>query len=692
MNKQLFDLFSGMQRPSFLPHQISTIDWIIRRLEDYESLLIFHRPGSGKTYIGCLLAILMSPYMSPIIITPNSGLQSMWISNIRRCVIELPICYQPTKITTYSAQKFVSMIQSVIEGKNKNNLDNTLLIIDECHIIMSDSFVDELKKATQIFKMKLVLLTATPVMNTPESFSLMFGLMSGLSMKSLHEGSHVYEIKVSDEDRVQINSALANRVSYFNIDEDNSNTPKEVDIGTKLFGQKVILCEMTPMQKEIYNECKSLVSNEMFTQMMNNISLFGLRNIVSVKDIVDLENYKIMPEDVDFKNGYLKGKPISTLSSSCKLLHFFDLLMKGELDGKIFISIDNPLFGQLIFKSVFYDRGIEDIKNPNVVSDPLCVNCLKRRSIHTCESFAHMRYMLVSSKTTINPTALLEEFNSEENLNGEKVKIIIGSDVISVGYTLKEVKSIHFMTVPQTKSDHEQIKKRVIRQYAHQAGSQSKVKHYMYVASIGSAISESNIDDQSFDVKRLFYMQKKYINSKEIDDLLINLSANISTKTVHPYMTAFVSLELARNAIYADKPVSSYINKLTFLNSTEVDFIVKNNIVCVENERTMVYNVDAQKYPLVLPYVDFVFEADITNTRASIEIKDYIVIRKNNSYYIQIKGAKRFGLSSLSTEKLKGILAMLDIPYDDKPKKIYIEMIVKIAKETNRYINEDELD
>jgi hypothetical protein len=187
-------------------------------------------------------------------------------------------------------------------------------------------------------------------------------------------------------------------------------------------------------------------------------------------------------------------------------------------------------------------------------------------------------------------------------------------------------------------------------------------------------------------------MQKKYINSKEIDDLLINLSANISTKTVHPYMTAFVSLELARNAIYADKPVSSYINKLTFLNSTEVDFIVKNNIVCVENERTMVYNVDAQKYPLVLPYVDFVFEADITNTRASIEIKDYIVIRKNNSYYIQIKGAKRFGLSSLSTEKLKGILAMLDIPYDDKPKKIYIEMIVKIAKETNRYINEDELD
>jgi hypothetical protein len=92
--------------------------------------------------------------------------------------------------------------------------------------------------------------------------------------------------------------------------------------------------------------------------------------------------------------------------------------------------------------------------------------------------------------------------------------------------------------------------------------------------------------------------------------------------------------------------------------------------------------------PVVLPYSDFIFEADIVFDKLSIEIKDFIVIRKNNIYYLQLKASRRIAFSSMTMEKIDLVLSLLDISGVSMGRSDKLALIVTKAKETGRYHSE----
>ena len=131
---------------------------------------------------------------------------------------------------------------------------------------------------------------------------------------------------------------------------------------------------------------------------------------------------------------------------------------------------------------------------------------------------------------TTNPDTrehLRKIFNSSDNKDGEHIKIIIGSPVISEGITLKNVNQVHILEPSWNMSRINQIVGRAIRHHSHDDLPDRKyVEVYKYCS-----IYEST--DHFIDKEKYILSEEKDRSNKEIERLLkiIAFDCNIN-KTI----------------------------------------------------------------------------------------------------------------------------------------------------------------
>jgi len=354
-------------------------------------------------------------------------------------------------------------------GEGEMNLHNSLLIIDEIQNLISEtgSYYTELKKIIKKSDntLRIVLLSATPMFDKPSEIALTINLLKPVQKLPTgvnFEKTFIKKTKKGDEyaftakNLDKFEKLIKGYISYY-----RGAPPYTFPSMTV----KYVRCEMGNFQ---YSAYKSVLNNEggypakVKKRLVNvdnlpNNFFIGTRyvsNVVFPNKLVDDKGFKSFEGNAILKN----LKKYST--------KFSKIMKKLKSRGKHFLY------------SAFKEYA--GIKSMARVLDTFGY---KNYVIH---GPGKKRYAIWSGdEDTSVKDEIRNVFNNINNLNGEKIKIILGSPSIKEGVSLKAVRYVHIVETYWNQSRIDQIIGRASRFCSHQdlPEEMRNVKVYIYIAT-----------------------------------------------------------------------------------------------------------------------------------------------------------------------------------------------------------------
>ncbi|XWV24674.1 putative ATP-dependent RNA helicase [Tupanvirus deep ocean] len=454
----------------------------------YKGILVYHRIGAGKTCTAINIAEKFKKIKNVMIVLPAS-LKGNFRSELRspcagnnylldteRSLLKQyhPSSYEYKEIikksdaridkyyTIYSYNKFVQLIKS---GRLK--LNNTLLIIDEVHNMISETgtyyeaLYDTIHSAPN--DMRLVIMSATPIFDKPIEIALTMNLL--LKDNQLPTGQDfvntfmdiwytskgpIYQIKNMDI----FKDYVRGYVSYFR------GAPPHVFPRTELFFVKT---KMSEKQQKLY---KRIIAKE--------------AKISSVKDYVNVDisnSFFIgtrMISNFVFPNGKIGKAGYDSLTESDFDVQnvkeyspkFLRILRKiRRCEGTVFVYSNFKEYGGIkTFVRLLEHYGYKD---------------------YEFNGAGRKRFAIWSG----DQAPLLKEeikavFNNKNNEDGSQIKVVLGSPSIKEGVSLLRVQEVHIMEPYWNMSRIMQVIGRAIRFCSHKDVPYEKqlVKVYIYMA------------------------------------------------------------------------------------------------------------------------------------------------------------------------------------------------------------------
>ena len=172
------DLCITSSKMKLAPHQTRVVSFL--QQENARGLLVVHGVGTGKTLTAVTASqcfLQQDPAHRVIVVTPTS-LQQNFVKELKTYGASLTDRY-----TMYTIQGF----SSAVKKNKKVSCDNTLLILDEAHNIRSEVeddcdkvgvYARNLIECAKRCK-KVLLLTATPIINRPCEIVNLIGMIDG---------------------------------------------------------------------------------------------------------------------------------------------------------------------------------------------------------------------------------------------------------------------------------------------------------------------------------------------------------------------------------------------------------------------------------------------------------------------------------------------------------------------------------
>jgi disulfide oxidoreductase YuzD len=165
------------------------------------------------------------------------------------------------------------------------------------------------------------------------------------------------------------------------------------------------------------------------------------------------------------------------------------------------------------------------------------------------ESTPGRRFAVITNELSnpLKTMRILKLFNSDKNVNGEYIQVIIGSKVANEGLTLKNVRQAHIVAPFWNFTDIEQAIARTIRLNSHQAlidaGQPANISIYMHAAAPHQG-ANLDVDDDDWNLSDLDDLMSEDESDK--DDVLSSSSESDEEENVeHP-------LEHVRSPIEVD--------------------------------------------------------------------------------------------------------------------------------------------
>jgi superfamily II DNA or RNA helicase len=449
----------------------------------YRDLLIFHQIGAGKTCASIQIGEAWKHKRRVLVVTPASLITNYkkelrsrcakneyLFSKERKMLSKLQpdskdyidiIKKSDQRIDRYydiiSYQKFISLSQ-----ENRLKLSDKVIIIDEVQNIVSEkgsSYKIFLKRLNRLPKSTpIILLSATPMFDKPLEIALTLNLMR--LREKLPTGKRFYEVffdkKISKDSITYLpknldylKEASKGIVSYYRGADPITFPQKTV---------KYVDCVMSDFQYRSY--ISVLAKEGSFTRsdifnMPNNffIGSRSISNIAFPNKCCGKEGF------TSFKEKYLKGKELKICSSK-----FYQIIKKVERsEGTSFIySYFKEYAGMASLIKVLKAYGYKDVLKHGV---------------------GKKRYALWSGGVSNEKREMMKTmFNQKENMNGDLVKVFLGTPAIKEGVSLLRVRNVHILEPYWNISRMEQIIGRAIRYCSHKDVSKSKrvVKVFLY--------------------------------------------------------------------------------------------------------------------------------------------------------------------------------------------------------------------
>ena len=481
------------------------------------------------------------------------------------------------------------------------SLDNTLLVVDEAHNITKNEWGDAvdyiIKKSKNI---RVLLLSATPMKNIADEIVDLLNMLRPKNDQIIRDKVFTkdkgYKMDFKVGGKEYLSQMASGYVSYY-----RGNDPllfaKQIDMGSIpnfLQFTPIIRCYMKGLQLETYKKADKL-GKDGFERKVQSCSLFtfpGLDSKGNIDGFYGLDGISKVSsqlKDIGTKlrkkinKKYMKGKvkelndimyndsnskTISGLVFSEKYLSNFSikyytclqnlkkLIIGKEGPGTAFVYCTLVTFGIQLFEQVLINNGYLEYKenqNYNILdntieySTGLTFKEFKKK--YPKKKFHPATFLTVTGTLDdsgiedipeIKQKIIKNVFNSLDNKTGKNIKFILGSQVMSEGITLENVKEVHILDVWHNLNRSIQIIGRAIRWCKHIKVSTKdnpypEVKVYRYVSSLKN---KSSIDEKMY--KRGEY---KFVTTKKVEYILkqssvdcpINHAGNIYEEETKKY-------------------------------------------------------------------------------------------------------------------------------------------------------------
>lgn len=490
----------------------------------YRGILLFHSLGSGKT-LTCI-SICVDHYeierRKAVIITRSSHGHHVFQTEIRK--------YQ--QMHGYFNQKNIFTMNSYIELNNKlremtdeeiiEKYSNKIIVMDEIHNVRGndsgpmdvDSVYAQLRRLTSISNnVKVILSTATPMTDNVRQIEPIMSLL----------GEHRH-ISYNDTVNQVANIKYHGEAIYDNL------PPIKVIPMSQMQEENYLSIIENQRQHDVYK------TNSQISLFCTRDKLYGnkIRSKIMLKEkkttrvepydlkhkIITYSKYKIV---VDYE-----GEVTTHLAdTSCKYNFFLNYLQNPDNKGTMFVFIED-----VVGSGVEILTEILEIAGYSLYLGDDVAKISKRKRYTFCVGDIEM---------CPNIEHRIEGFSHPENKNGEYVKVLIGSKVMSESVTVKNARHFHCITPHWNNTVTSQALGRVLRTGSHNDLPERErvVNAFIYCATLSNEVS---IDERKLRVSS----DKLIAINKEIERMKLASVDNQIDLSCEPDTSTFIKHYLAR--------------------------------------------------------------------------------------------------------------------------------------------------
>ena len=450
---------------------------------------------------------------------------------------------------------------------------NCLLICDEVHNIYYQNDVNAYGLAIEIIRdyfnepklynpnwssdhencIRWLFLSATPLASSPTEIIPIINLLNDKADRV--EYQDLFDSTTKDltaKGLELIARRIDGHISYI-MDDNPVQYPASSFVGDTIKDipyLKFIRCRMSKEHQSVYDQyinSSAKDSTDDYQSKGNTVKDFVFQSGKSTQsllyrypDVVDEIKNGVSPYR-DTSGGVLTSDLFAAKSLSKYSEKYWRILdqvlsLKSSTHGKIFVY--HPYVqssGTNLLTSIFKANGIIELDEQPTDSS-ICMNCDRLYKAHNCKiqskdsnacEFVPVRFTVVTGYVSKNAVASrLNQFNSPENSNGERVKILLGSKAMRESHTLKACRHLMVVHQPASISELIQIVGRGVRKHSHSllAPADRNIKLYIFVSSLhhgtGLSTEEADYYEKMYLYKQILSIERVMFNQSI--DYLIN--------------------------------------------------------------------------------------------------------------------------------------------------------------------------
>lgn len=451
------------------------------KIYNTRGLLVYHGIGSGKTRILADLAESFKDKYSPIILT-NKSLHDNARNGIKKHLLKKGLTIEEADNQIKKDYTFVSLNASNVIKKLSSydeimqeklgiilegNLENKILIIDECHFLFN-SITKGSKNSLKLYDMimntkniKLIFLSATPIVNSGFEIVPCFNMLAGFEIFG-NEFDTFMDFFGNPEFQDKLKDRLTGMISYYE-PQDRSAYPEQLPTTT-------MNVPMSHYQYGMYfnarkKEKDNIIKSFSVGKKSSPMQVPGSSNTSFRIKTRQISNFA-EPSDDELRPMFRKK---SFRTKSRQISNFADAENKSDLNKSLHSSLNEENINEFVEKycpkvgkileivkerkdqigliySQFLDHGIE------LVGDILKYKGFE--NLETVEQLEKIRKeQLVSNRFAIISgnvdteirTKIIDLVSSPENMNGELIKILLITVTGATGLNLKNIRYVIIM-------------------------------------------------------------------------------------------------------------------------------------------------------------------------------------------------------------------------------------------------------
>ncbi len=546
---------------SFLrEHQYLFLKYFTQVSQFKRGMLAFHGTGTGKT----ITAEAVVDYYRreepdrDVVLLMSKSLINNFKDTIRKYMSIDPESTPDHIESTIQSFKFITLgssnmftqfekmddYDSILKGflDSERVLEDKILVIDEVHNL-ANSIVNGSKNATKLYDLimntknvRLIFLTATPMINTPFELVPLFNMLRGyMDEHTLLPENYAdfYNLFVRDgqiHNRQKLMNRIYGLVSYYGPEYFNTKSSSDYP------EQRPLIVERVPMSDYQFKQYENMRiierKEEAGSRKTTNAERFsdksGAVSSYRVKSR-QVSNFAYPPGSFTLINGKFRKQPEKITDDDLKDIKTYSpklVRLLKNLEGKgpdVIYSQFRPVHLERVLQLNNYESwtpgsGIRLNSDEDVLGGGFVVSRRRRP--------AAKRYAVISGEASAELRSdIIQTWNSPDNIRGAVIKVLIITSAGAEGLDLKYGRRVHILEPFWNEARTEQVIARIVRFRSHVdlPPAEQVVQPYIYLSDYPSTYTRK-ITEPTTDVN----IYENAIRAKNLINEFITMLIEVS--------------------------------------------------------------------------------------------------------------------------------------------------------------------